>query len=955
MEESVPKEEHEANEQQAADEPHSSVLDGSEVAEDEEAPMEGNSGHGTGKRRSQQDRLSKADAAAKVKTILDRSSQPITGPMPGAHADSRGTQVEKEDQEDMINGLVPGAHDGSGRKTRKERISRSLGDTEERRSERQARIEADKGESIDGLVTADAVKITDAVEISDADQALELDDNEAQGNDSNARNWERFKQKRGARAFCCLLFIFVVAIAAIGAWLGTRTTTSSVSNGSSQVEDGIPITENVTNVCGNVIQGQETMPVQSYQLDLDATSFLRVDLSISAGIIEDKLKELMAPALTACNRVVRNLRYHRYLDSGAFLHAIANVAVDASGVAGVECLDDSSQRCHRVSVAIDVVVKDDSVKVVDVIGELSSYFGGGPVVEKLDLTGLYESIIVANLGYMDPTESPSMGNASPSAEPTKRPSANPTGYPTAEPSILPTLSPVVGPTPRPTPNPTPQPTPNPTPGPTPNPTPQPSANPTRGPTPNPTPGSTAPPTPIPTPRTAPGPTFFPTPGPTAPPTANPSLGPILDPTVQPTPNPTPGPTPGPTAPPTPNPTPGPTAPPTPNPTPRPSPGPTGSPTPAPTPGPTAPPTPNPTPRPTLGPTASPTPAPTPAPTPGPTATPTSNPTLRPTRNPTPKPTSARPIPVPTLAPTTTCFQTNYELSDTVFNWHLSSLAKASVENIYGRIGEWCFTAGITSMENLFFSRSSFNEDIGNWDVSSVTNMRSMFRDAESFNQDISSWDVSSVTDMSHMFMNAESFNQDISSWDVSSVRDTNHMFMNAESFNQDISSWDVSSVTDMGHMFMNAESFNQDISSWDVSSVTDTGLMFWYALSFNQDLSSWDVSSVATIHGMFGYSTSFNQDLSSWDISSVWYMSSMFYEASSFNQDISSWDVSSVRFMVTMFQGASSFDQNLCPWGSRIPSNANVTDAFSGATSCQSQLDPKLSVESPGPFCHFCN
>ncbi len=128
------------------------------------------------------------------------------------------------------------------------------------------------------------------------------------------------------------------------------------------------------------------------------------------------------------------------------------------------------------------------------------------------------------------------------------------------------------------------------------------------------------------------------------------------------------------------------------------------------------------------------------------------------------------------------------------------------------------TTKITTLNFLFYKKSSFNQDISTWDVSNVSSMRGIFSWAQSFNQNISAWDVSNVTDISLMFVGAEYFNQDISSWDVSNVTNMYETFY-ATTFNQDISSWDVSNVTNMHGMFIDALTFNQDLSSWEVKSV----------------------------------------------------------------------------------------------------------------------------------------
>jgi len=80
------------------------------------------------------------------------------------------------------------------------------------------------------------------------------------------------------------------------------------------------------------------------------------------------------------------------------------------------------------------------------------------------------------------------------------------------------------------------------------------------------------------------------------------------------------------------------------------------------------------------------------------------------------------------------------------------------------------------MNGLFSTsaNSQFNQDISNWDVSSVTDMGGMFYFASVFNQDISNWNVSSVTEMANMFNGASAFNQPLEDWNVDSVTNCNN-------------------------------------------------------------------------------------------------------------------------------------------------------------------------------------
>ena len=75
---------------------------------------------------------------------------------------------------------------------------------------------------------------------------------------------------------------------------------------------------------------------------------------------------------------------------------------------------------------------------------------------------------------------------------------------------------------------------------------------------------------------------------------------------------------------------------------------------------------------------------------------------------------------------------------------------------------------------MFSRENLYNQDIGDWDVSSVNDMSGMFKSAESFDQEISDWVVSNVIGIRSMFRGAESFDQNISDLRALKIPNTNY-------------------------------------------------------------------------------------------------------------------------------------------------------------------------------------
>ena len=106
------------------------------------------------------------------------------------------------------------------------------------------------------------------------------------------------------------------------------------------------------------------------------------------------------------------------------------------------------------------------------------------------------------------------------------------------------------------------------------------------------------------------------------------------------------------------------------------------------------------------------------------------------------------------------------------------------------ISKWN-TTGIIYMQNLFYDRAFFNQDLNEWNTKSVIRMDDMFRNAVAFNGNLSSWTVSLVQDASNMFNGASTFSGDVSTWDVPSGMNVTDMFKDADAFNARFACSDV--------------------------------------------------------------------------------------------------------------------------------------------------------------------
>jgi hypothetical protein len=287
---------------------------------------------------------------------------------------------------------------------------------------------------------------------------------------------EASKRKK-SRLLCGVLFVVIVA--AIGAYFGIQTTgthepvvvtasspTDSPTVGETPIPTGSP-TDNPTDFlkydpptpeeCEQIKSGQPRDGQDQIMLMKIFDVFMEVQLSGQTDMgplmtdIQERIEQVLVPDLAGCFDVESNrqlasksMRGSRRLESNRFVIAngIVTMAIDEDAA----CTDGASDNCHVVVVNLELSLQGDE-RIFALIGIIVDVFVAdslnvGPPIDKITVTSVnslnrkLDADIPFTMTRLLTSFPPRLLSAttSPSAVPTEIPSISPTALPSARPS-----------------------------------------------------------------------------------------------------------------------------------------------------------------------------------------------------------------------------------------------------------------------------------------------------------------------------------------------------------------------------------------------------------------------------------------------------------------------------------------------------------------------------------------
>ena len=359
---------------------------------------------------------------------------------------------------------------------------------------------------------------------------------------------------------------------------------------------------------------------------------------------------------------------------------------------------------------------------------------------------------------------------------------------------------------------------------------------------------------------------------------------------------------------------------------------------------------------------------------------------------------------------------NFEINQTGSVTHAYTTAGTYTVEIYGDFPQIYFNNGgdkdniltieqwgeteWTSMEDAFYGCTNLDVNATDApDLSNVTSLHGMFRQASSFNHNLGDWDISNVVTLSNMLdstaLSRDNYDSTLIGWSALTLQEdvafgaVNLTYCNASAERQSIidnfnwtitdagagcpfiTTWQTNSIIiptnpsytydysvdwgdgtvetgftgDASHSYASTGSYTVEISgtfpailfsnlSWSnrskIRTIEQWGDIAWEdmteafygctRLSYNATDAP-DLTNVTSLQSTFNRAYDFNGDLSNWDVSTITDMTYTFYNAYDFNQNINNWDTRNVTSIAYMFYAAYNFNQDLSNWNT-----SNITN-----------------------------